>query len=536
MSSDKNFINFKNMHSIKTKLIVAISLLIIGIMSIAAWLLIQEKEKELTADIYNQVRSFADLSSERVIGLYEEFLAKDAFVPFKREFVKVLAGSSDLENLKIVDFSGMVLFDLNAETDARYSDEKREIKDAILIDRIKSSYLSVSIAENGETIYLIRNERGLFDSVDQNLKPIEDIAPGIKIASVVAPVANKYAVIYEVSYVNLDSRIAAMQERILLLAIFAVLIGLLVGYVLAHRITNPIAILNQGVLTIATGDFKKRVTVKSKDEVGQLAESFNKMAHDLEISTKALVYKERVAKELELAAKIQKELLPTTIPQVKGMDIAAGLIPAAEIGGDCFDFIVNSDDSLISYIGDVTGHGVPSGLVVAVANAIVYSLASQQDILKIMIESNKIIKAKTGPNMFLTMLMTHWNAKDEKFSYVVAGHDPIVLYKAQENKVYQLKEGGMALGMIPDISKLLKCEDLELEKGDVAVLYTDGIPEAWANEKDSYGMGRLKRAVGEFAVLPTADEIKKAILADVKSFMGSYEQKDDITLMIYKRT
>ena len=148
----------------------------------------------------------------------------------------------------------------------------------------------------------------------------------------------------------------------------------------------------------------------------------------------------------------------------------------------------------------------------------------------------KILKEKTGPNMFLTMLLTKWDIKNQKFSYVVAGHDPVILYKAKEKKVYQLKEGGMALGMVADLSKLLKSEDVELEEGDMVVIYTDGIPEAWANDKENYGLGRLKRAVSEFSSLKSAEDIKNAILKDVKSFMGDYEQKDDITLMVFKRT
>lgn len=523
------------MKSIKTKFILAISILIIGILAVAAVLLIQEKEKELTGDIYRQSRSFADLTSVRIVEVYEEYLAQDAFVPFKRELVKILAANSDLANLTLVNFEGEILFNLSEEKDARFSGPARFITDKKLVDRIKRSQLSAEIKENGELLFLKKNESGLFEAVDSNNRTIADLAPGYKITNVVAPVDNKFAVIYDVSYQNLVDRIAAMKERIILLAVFAVLIGLMVGYFMAFRITQPIKILNEGVLTIAKGDFKKRVNIKVRDEVGQLAESFNKMAHDLEISTKALVYKERVAKELELAAKIQKELLPAGVPKVKGLDLAAGLIPAAEIGGDCFDFIPADENSMISYIGDVTGHGVPSGLVVAVANAIIYSFAHEGDILKVMLESNKIIKAKTGPNMFLTVLMTLWDAKKSKMSYVIAGHEPIIFYKAKEKKVYQLKEGGMALGMVPDLSKLLKCEELKMEEGDVMVLYTDGIPEAWANDKECYGMSRLKRAVSEFAQLKTAEEIKKAILADVKTFMGNYEQKDDITLLIYKR-
>jgi len=524
------------MHSIKIKFILAISLLVILISGSSAFLLIKEKENELTTDIYQNSRLFADLSSARVVEAYEKFLMNDAFVPFKREFVKIMGGNSDISDLQIANFEGSVLYHLNEEKDLRYGGADRSLKDNVLMARIKSPFLSVKLLNSDEIVYLNKDEDGNFTAIDENGRLIEDIALGARIENIVSPVMNKYGVIYNISYVGLDRKIVIMQERILLLAVFGILIGLMAGYYFASRISTPIVKLNEAVVTIAKGNFDKRVDVKSKDEVGKLAQSFNQMAADLQASTKALIYKERVAKELELAAKIQKELLPTSTPKVQGLDIAAGLVPAAEIGGDCFDFIYPNEDVLLSYIGDVTGHGVPSGLVVAVANAVVYSFAHEENIVDILVKANKILKEKTGPNMFLTMLLTKWDIKNQKFSYVVAGHDPVILYKAKEKKVYQLKEGGMALGMVADLSKLLKSEDVELEEGDMVVIYTDGIPEAWANDKENYGLGRLKRAVSEFSSLKSAEDIKNAILKDVKSFMGDYEQKDDITLMVFKRT
>src|SRR5690606_32671105 len=145
--------------------------------------------------------------------------------------------------------------------------------------------------------------------------------------------------------------------------------------------------------------FKHRVYVKTKDEVATLANAFNSMAQELEISTKALVYKERVAKELEIAANIQKELLPKEIPVISGLDIAAGILPAEEIGGDCYDFLATDDNNLLMYLGDVTGHGVPAGIVVSIANALIYNYSHDTDMREILSQVNRILKVKTSSNM-----------------------------------------------------------------------------------------------------------------------------------------
>jgi serine phosphatase RsbU (regulator of sigma subunit) len=338
------------------------------------------------------------------------------------------------------------------------------------------------------------------------------------------------------TYQALQDRINQTTMRILLLAVFGVGVGILMAILYAGTITKPVRKLKEGAEIFATGKFDYRVDVKTKDELETLANSFNKMAADLEISTKALVYKERVAKELELAAKIQKQLLPTQMPKIKGLDISAGLLPAEEIGGDCYDFIRVSEDRLVMYIGDVTGHGVPSGIVVSIANALAYHLASREDLLNVMINMNKVIKEKTASNMFLTMVMLDWDAAANKLRFVNAGHEQMIHYHAKDKKVTLTPAGGLALGMFQDVGKLLKLQEVEMEKDDVLVMYSDGIPESWKNEKEMYGMGRFKRAVNDYSDLPSAIAIRNALLADVKEFSGKYKQMDDITLIVLKKT
>lgn len=259
------------------------------------------------------------------------------------------------------------------------------------------------------------------------------------------------------------------------------------------------------------------------------------MAADLDISTKALVYKERVGKELELATKIQSNLIPKEIPKVEGLDISAGIMPAEEIGGDAYDFLFSDDDNLMFYLGDVTGHGVPSGLLVSIANAMFFEQVKLGNIKDIIVNVNRVIKAKSPANMFITLCLLNWDQKNKNLTYVSAGHERMINYKASDKSISLMEGGGMALGMFPDIEKMSKIQDAPLETGDCLVVYSDGIPEAWKNPKEQYGMDRFQEAVKKYGHLDTALAIRNAILQDVKEFIGDYKRADDITLMIMKR-
>lgn len=523
------------MKSIKTKLILAISALIILLFSTATVLFVREKQKELTNDIFTGVRSFAELTAPNLINDYSLYLTQKSFVYFNRNIQEVFAKNRDVAGIQIVRYNGDVAYDSKAEKEKQYEGSDRKIKDIRLLIQIKAKNASVATLETGRVVYLKKDFDGVTRYVDFNENPVSKLAQDEKILHFTQPVGPDFAVIYEISYRALRERINQTTMRIFLLAVFGIGVGILMSIFYAGTITKPIQKLKDGALVISTGNFQHRVLVKTHDELFTLAGAFNKMAADLEVSTKALVYKERVAKELELAAKIQKQLLPKEMPVIKGLDICAGLLPAEEIGGDCYDFIKTEPDNLILYIGDVTGHGVPSGIVVSIANAIIYHLADKQDIKSIIVDLNRVIKEKTSSNMFLTLAMLNWNGESGKLSYVNAGHEQMIHYHAADKKVTLTPMGGIALGMFPDISKNIQQLEISLEKDDVLVLYSDGIPESWKNDREMYGMARFKRAVSEYSDLPTSIAIRNALLADVKEFSGKYKQMDDITLVVLKR-
>ncbi len=523
------------MTSLKTKLIAGIFLLLLIAFGLSSVLLINQKTNELAMDTYASVKSFSDLTAPTVVELYERYLAEDSFVYFNREIQGMFDKTQEVTGIGMAAYDGEILYDSTEEEAAQYVGDALYAPDSMM-GRIQATYPSYQL-DDGRVIYLRTDVDGNIDYLDQNEGIVDPITASDRITDVIYPQGSQYAVLYAPTYAVLEARVQAMWVRIVLLALFAVLIGMAYAYFFSTGLTRPLKSLREKAMQLGAGDFKVRVdNVKTHDEVGDLALTFNKMAVDLEKSMDARAYQERVGKELELAAGIQQDLLPKEVPKVAGLDIAAGIIPAAEVGGDVFDYIAPDAENLYGYVGDVTGHGVPAGLLVSVTSALIHSYSHLQDPKQILIETNKIIKQKTRANMFVTLILWHWNVKTQKLTLVSAGHEVALKYSSGVVKTDELEKGGIALGMMPDISTLVKDQPVELEANDCIILYTDGVPEAWRNEKEQYGMPEFKRVVTQSCDLPSAEAIKIALLADVKQWTNGFEQKDDITVMVLKRT
>jgi len=523
------------MYSIKTKLVSVIMILIIGLFSLAAFLLIKEKQKELTQNIFFQAKSFGELTSGDIINNYRLYLAQKGFIYFNREISSTFQKTQDVDMIQIFDYSGTLLYDSIQEKSEQYSGPMRLVTDAVILSQVKAHNPSF-VTTDGKVIYLKKTDTGGILYVDANEKEVETLQALERINYLIYPVLDQYAVLYHLDYSNLDVLIRNDQIRIGSLALLGIVIGLIVAIFFANQITRPIKKLTKGSGIIAKGDFQHRVVIKTHDELEILGNAFNKMAAELDISTKALVYKERVTKELELAQKIQEGLIPKQLPVMEGLDVAAGLVPAEEIGGDIYDFLKKDEKNTLFYIGDVTGHGVPSGIVGSIANAMFFSHKEKLGLKEVIIEVNRVLKAKSPPNMFITLCLLSWNTELKKLNYVNAGHEQMIRFNSAENTSEILKGGGIALGMFPDIANLIVEQEAPLNPGDTILLYSDGIPEAWRNPKEIYGMDRLKEAVKNFGSLGNATAIRNAILQDVKAYIGDYKQMDDITIIVVKRT
>ncbi|MBT3704912.1 SpoIIE family protein phosphatase [Candidatus Peregrinibacteria bacterium] len=524
------------LYSIKTKMILAITALMVSVFLMISFLFISEKKVELADDVFVGVKAFAELTAPDVAELTDLYLLEEGFVYFNREIHRMFEQNLDVRYVSVVDYEGNVLYDSDFDADKKYDGTGRKTIFA-KINQIKSENPSIVMSDGtkgGVNIYYLKNG----DYVDYEENLINSPESGFKFDHFVQPASDKYSVVYGVTYENMEVRVSRMISRILATAGFGLILGILLALYMATRVTRPVRKLAEGAAAISKGSFQYQVIIDSKDELGSLGASFNQMAQDLEKSLEARVYKERLGREVELARQVQKEIIPAKLPKLGGLDVAAGLVSATEVGGDMYDFIPTKDGFLI-YLGDVTGHGIPACIVGAIANSLFYSYSGSGDLKKIVCSVNDVLKEKTMATMFMTLCMLKWDSVANKLTYVNAGHEPVLHYRASSGDVVEGKKDGMAIGMVKGAQCPVNEVDPGMQVGDVLVTYSDGLLEAWKNEKEHYGMERLKASVLAASKLKggkaSADEIQSSILADVAKFTGGFEQKDDQTILVLKR-
>lgn len=247
-----------------------------------------------------------------------------------------------------------------------------------------------------------------------------------------------------------------------------------------------------------------------------------------------LLVKERMSNELEVAARIQKKILPANINEIFGLKIANFFEPAKEIGGDYYDYTIVDEDNCCITIADVSGKGVPAAFLMALGRSVLKTLMITADMEpeKNLNELNRLIYPDITEDMFITMMHSKYNRKTQILSYSNAGHNPLVVYRAETDTVELHTVKGVAIGFLEEYS--YKHGEIKLNEGDIVVFYTDGINETENSNKDMFGIERLKEVVYKNKD-KEPEEIKKSILQEITDFRGDYEQVDDLTFVILKK-
>ena len=247
---------------------------------------------------------------------------------------------------------------------------------------------------------------------------------------------------------------------------------------------------------------------------------------------------ERKNTELAIAAEIQQSFLPDTIAQIGGFEISGKSVMAKEVGGDFFDVIPLEvvpigKGQLGIMIADVSGKGIPAALYMALSRIVVRVNATWygRKPAEAIRDANTIISHDSRSGMFVTLFYGFLDADTRSMTYVNAGHNPPLLYHAKDGTITELEATGIAMGAMDDADYTsMTCT---FDKGDLLVLYTDGITEAENSRLEMYGVDRLMQTISRLHELPSK-EISASILHDVKSFTGEHPQSDDITLMVIR--
>lgn len=336
------------------------------------------------------------------------------------------------------------------------------------------------------------------------------------------------------------AHITSQQDilRTVFTAAFLILLGVVavLSLVFSRYLTKPLEELKKGSEAIGHGDLDYQVNVLTGDEFEDLSNSFNHMALDLKEHIRTLrlttAENERIQKELEIARGIQQSFLPESAPKIPGIDLEGFNLPAAEVGGDFYDFIPVGSTSWGLVIADVSGKGVPAALFMALSRTLIRASASRNpDPVASIRDANRFIYLDSKTSMFVTLFYAILDIRNKTLTFINAGHNPPLLLHHGSDGINLLKARGIALGVIDEVD--LESVEVRLDHGDLVVLYTDGVTEATDEHDREYGVERLTSIIHKSRHLP-AKEIITSIVSDIAAFAGTRPQFDDITLMILK--
>ena len=323
-------------------------------------------------------------------------------------------------------------------------------------------------------------------------------------------------------------------QSLLYLTAFLLIVTLALAIILSRMfssgIIDPVRRMEAAMARVEKGDLAATVTVDSNDELGALAENFNQM-------TEGLKDRYRMQRSLDLAKEVQQNLLPEKDPQFPGLDIAGISIYCDETGGDYFDFFDNVGANENNYgvvIGDVSGHGIPSALLMASARAFLRQRSALSgSIAEVVSDVNRqLTRDVEDTGRFITLFYLLIDRVNQRLSWVRAGHEPAVLYDPAADRFEELSGKGMALG-IEESCQYTGENRTGLAAGQIILLSTDGLWETRNARDEMFGKLAIHEIIRNHSE-GTATEIQDAILAELNRFQQGVEAADDVTLVIIK--
>jgi len=254
---------------------------------------------------------------------------------------------------------------------------------------------------------------------------------------------------------------------------------------------------------------------------------------------KFVVEKEETARlhqELAAAKSVQQRLLPSCLPASDRLEVCAICVPAYEVGGDYYDFFHLDHKRLGVLIGDVSGKGISAAFYITLAKGVIVSQVRQQGSpAEVLHRVNALLYSVMERGKFVSMIYGIFDTETHEFIFANAGHNPVLVRRASSNgraaTAEFLNSKGMALGLDAGsrFTAAVTVQSVQLQAGDMVLLYTDGVPEAMNEQADEYGNERLQSVCA--AVCTSADELVNRILQDVRTFAGKASQHDDMTIV-----
>ena len=330
------------------------------------------------------------------------------------------------------------------------------------------------------------------------------------------------------SYVNALLQFTA--GLIIMLLVFYAL-AVLFAAVLIFSITRAVNRIEKGTKAVERGDFTYRINMKPQNQLGEMAQSFDRMTESIATLLVNVAENERLQSEIEIAASIQRNLLPKEGPQFRGVSFSAHFEPTASIGGDYYDVFNIDKTRLAVAIGDVSGHGLSTGLVMAMVKAAITTLVEEgAEETALFHRLNDLVYRSTERRAFMTLAFTIFDLEKGTIRHTNAGHlYPYLLREGQKPRGIEVPS--LPLGVRSTIST--HTAEVDLQEGDAIVYLSDGIVEAQDEYGEPFGFDQLEGLLSR-SVDRSPSTIRDQILEAVARHCGARPADDDRTVMILR--
>ncbi len=282
--------------------------------------------------------------------------------------------------------------------------------------------------------------------------------------------------------------------------ILLTLIGLSIGiggiYLLSSYFVSPIVRITERVRKFSSGDIETELPLEGVEEYFEISKALNEMMSRLRRDQENIIEREKVAKEIEVAGQIQKTLLPARLPDIPGLKLDAFYRAASRIGGDLYDIFRIDDENYCLLVADVSGKGIPASLVMSVLRTVIRIRARGKiSAHQILVDVDEFIRDDIPRGIFITVCLAVYNSRSRTMNVVSAGHNPLVLFDGAAQRAELINPSGVPLGLPLDTrdsfgEKLVE-QTIDVERGDIIFIYSDGITESMNRTGEKYGMERL---------------------------------------------
>ena len=307
-----------------------------------------------------------------------------------------------------------------------------------------------------------------------------------------------------------------------------VIAALMAGFMIVG-LSRAVNRLSQATAALRSGDFGSRIPVRRKDQIGDLQRSFNEMAEHLESSVAAAAQKEILEKELQIARNVQTSLIPSNLPAGEGIEFATLFEPSAAIGGDYFDVLRLTETEIAVVIADVSGHGLSTGLRMAMLKAALLILIEEtRDPEEILRRLDSVVR-NSEDRTFVTATLAIVDLSRGTLRLTNAGHPPTYLIRGRQ--VQEILLPGSPLG---GLGHTYGKATVPMEPGDLVVWLSDGLIEAEGGDGEPFGYDRVAEALAGGQADQTATDVRDRLLSAIGGHVGELPPSDDRTLVVMR--